>query len=582
MVFRKKEFAQEYKFSKEFFIPVYTSGESSQNEFRMNDFTMKFSNDKVAVNYKNLAFNIDYQECYLEKGFLINGKYQSNGGTENFKLALEEYKKNYMTFYSNNPVVFYDSLPNDDYVDSFWKKFSLKDKKAFSSGLFESDSKYLNFEIPSLDHAEFYNKLFIETMRRIAAESRPNLQDEKLNRFADFLDNFNGKEINKNGIIIEQALGISPSEQKLSARDILITNGLNYIDDGINPFLTFEKELSIQDWVSMQQKYRDNYKINIKNHDISRSIDNRFSRIIKNKKFYIEEQDRLMRFMSRVITEEFNKEGEETGGKKEEPGTLSREEGALNGKVSHKPGEETVLREEAELLLKPGKHGETTNKRFIKYLAASLIGLLLIALIGFGIIFGPKMFSRFYIAFENRQKSESSADMTQKQYFNKTKSKYSQKSSENKLSVHYKFYMTNIDLLNLTNLVAERNNYHRIVYDYQKKYTRGRDPDWIFPGNVLVMPDSSKVKIKQGDTMWDICDNYLINEINTQENKIRDLIEQTKLNKIQITDAQKEFMVIKSRSHSQMMRDFLDTLIRLKSFKNWEPYIEEIKKNKQK
>jgi hypothetical protein len=569
IAFRRKDFALEYRFSKEFFIPVFPVANAEQNEFKLNDFSIKFGTDKTIVTYKNLIFNLDYQNNYLEKGFIINCKNSANGKVENTKLVLEEYKKNHISIYSYNPVVFYDSLADNNYINKFWNKISDSNKKDFIKEIFENDDKYINYEFQTEKISSFYNKLFIETIRRIIIEGKVNVSDEKLNKYADALDNFNGREINKNNLIMEQSLGILSINQKLGVRDSFFTKELNYIDDEMNPFMTFEKELSIQEWVKKQQDYRDRFKKYIKNPETSRLIDNRFAEIIKNKKFYKEEQDRLLRFMSKVM---INEE------KKDETETVAKEANTVYTDTSSKG--KTVN----DAYLKINSKTENNNKKFkenkkfkIKYLIAALLGLLLLGLIILGILYGPKISKNIYIAINNKIHNDNTTDITQDDYFKNSKDKYDEKTDANKTSEHYKFYMTNLDLLNLTNLVAERNNYHKIVYSYQKKYVKGKDPDWIFPGNKLTMPNSTVIQIKPGDTMWDICDSYLIDEINNHEKKIRELIEKTKLNKMLITEAQKEFMVIKSQSHSQMMKDFLDTLINLKSFKHWEPYIDEIK-----
>ncbi|MCK4799040.1 MAG: LysM peptidoglycan-binding domain-containing protein, partial [Spirochaetes bacterium] len=103
----------------------------------------------------------------------------------------------------------------------------------------------------------------------------------------------------------------------------------------------------------------------------------------------------------------------------------------------------------------------------------------------------------------------------------------------------------------------------------------GKDPDWIYPDNILVMPDSTKIVVKSGDTMWNICENFLIDQINRDELEIRELIEKTKTKEITIKKAKKRFLIIKEESYSEMLRDFLDTLIELKNFKKWEPYLKE-------
>jgi hypothetical protein len=134
--------------------------------------------------------------------------------------------------------------------------------------------------------------------------------------------------------------------------------------------------------------------------------------------------------------------------------------------------------------------------------------------------------------------------------------------------------MTILDLLNLTNVVAEKNGYHKIVEDFEKPFMKGKDPDWIYPGNVLNMPDSSRITVKNGDNMWKLCETFLINQINQHEIQIQELIAKNKADELNMEKLKEELLVIKNESYSEMLRDFIDEILELKDFEKIELLLE--------
>jgi LysM repeat protein len=131
--------------------------------------------------------------------------------------------------------------------------------------------------------------------------------------------------------------------------------------------------------------------------------------------------------------------------------------------------------------------------------------------------------------------------------------------------------MTLMDKWKLTNIVAVKSGYSRMLFPFEKRKSKGRDPDWIYPGNVLSMPDDNTITVASGDTMWGICENFLIKEINNDEIAIRTLIEKTKTKELTVPEAKKELEKIKAGSHSDMVVEFIDTLLVQENFKGWEP-----------
>jgi hypothetical protein len=95
--------------------------------------------------------------------------------------------------------------------------------------------------------------------------------------------------------------------------------------------------------------------------------------------------------------------------------------------------------------------------------------------------------------------------------------------------------ISNLDIYNYANDVAEKNGYTKISYQGFKS----RNPHWIFPGNLFVMLDGEKVVVQKGDTLWDLSKAKLekmnaeffkiVEEINsipeTENSRIKTLLE---------------------------------------------------------
>ncbi|MBN1495755.1 MAG: hypothetical protein JXA07_03240 [Spirochaetes bacterium] len=62
------------------------------------------------------------------------------------------------------------------------------------------------------------------------------------------------------------------------------------------------------------------------------------------------------------------------------------------------------------------------------------------------------------------------------------------------------------DIYRYANEVAIKNGYNRIA----PSRIRERNPDWIFPENVFIMLDGQRVVISEGDTLWNLAKNKLI------------------------------------------------------------------------
>jgi hypothetical protein len=68
-----------------------------------------------------------------------------------------------------------------------------------------------------------------------------------------------------------------------------------------------------------------------------------------------------------------------------------------------------------------------------------------------------------------------------------------------------KFVISEVDVHLVSNKIAVDNNYHDLDYEVYD----GADPDWIYPGNKIVLPDKSFHNVISGDTIWYLAARYI-------------------------------------------------------------------------
>jgi len=591
--------------SKNIVIPVYPEKDSIRIE--IGDIKLFFQNKRGYILYKNFKLKFEADNGFLDKGKIIEGEYLLLDNRINFKLAIDSLENNCLTMYSFNPLIFDEIQEKQDSIKYLFSPIINSIPVKIKSQIFDLDNEYSSDYFPPFENDNsFYAKFFIDAIRRVKFENR-ELSNYNLVRLKNSLKNFCGIEINKNQFVIEQNLYFSNKDTNLKIYSCIVNKNMIEIEEELNPFNFFQKEKSLEQWNEMIKAFNSKIdKVYDSNNPIVQQVKKRFDDIKKIKEFFILERKELMEFINIMETEEKLKSEIDTESKKNKLKELLETKEKILGKSYSKFNEDKNNSEQRQDLFKKGENKDNSfnfkenfneqnlnfnnddfnaqeilldkNKKynFNKYSGISNNNITRIIFIILSIFFGISLILMilFFIIYYPKI-NEYFKTKPQRDYFNKMKEKYNEKEDKpNKVSYYYRFYMTVIDNLRLTNLIAVSNGYHRIAYPFEKKYLIGKDPDWIYPGNILIMPDNTKIEVKQGDTMWNICETYLISEINKHEIEVRDLIERTKTNKISIEEAKNRFKKIKEESHSEMVKEFMDKLISEKDYTGWEPYKE--------
>ncbi len=119
--------------------------------------------------------------------------------------------------------------------------------------------------------------------------------------------------------------------------------------------------------------------------------------------------------------------------------------------------------------------------------------------------------------------------------------------------------LTILDIYKLTNKIAFENGYRRL-YDPEEL---GRDPDWIYPGNVFKLPDGSRYIVKKGDTIWYIAKRFIKNQLDRDWPVYKNIENQIKRDKISLKDKQKTVKILKdlkSNLYSENFRNLTQNL----------------------
>ncbi|HON78725.1 MAG TPA: hypothetical protein PK544_09565 [Spirochaetota bacterium] len=94
-----------------------------------------------------------------------------------------------------------------------------------------------------------------------------------------------------------------------------------------------------------------------------------------------------------------------------------------------------------------------------------------------------------------------------------------EKKVKKQLIQKYNIYVSANDVYQYANEVALQNGYTKINFTGLKE----KNPNWIYPGNIFLLDNGKKIIVKDGDTLWDLAHERLI-EKNIQFYKIIELM----------------------------------------------------------
>jgi hypothetical protein len=133
---------------------------------------------------------------------------------------------------------------------------------------------------------------------------------------------------------------------------------------------------------------------------------------------------------------------------------------------------------------------------------------------------------------------------------------------ESFLSLGY-IQITILDVYRLTNKIALSNGYRGL----DSPEELGRDPDWIYPGNVFMLPDGIQYTVVKGDTIWYIAKRFIKKNLDRDWERYQKLLvefekpEFTLERKNQIID---ELKMLKEGSYSEnFVKEIDETLNRM-------------------
>ena len=598
--------------SDEIFVPLYPDRESV--EVKIGDVRLFFQNQRINIYHHGVRLQLNARHGFLRSGNEISGEYVTPKGKKPMSLVLGDEKSrgnsDELQIIPYNPVIFVGQIrDNDD-----------------------------------------------------ASAADPTEQN----------------------ILFEQHLGVD-SLSDMTIQNIILRTKVNPVPENLDPFLFFSKEYDLQ---QVQSKY-DEFRASLGRDFVLNQADSdrckaRYEKIIKDKQFYLDEQQRLLDFMDKLDDKEYQKEYHSavhdaknqvkniddsrirasSMNSASMPSPSSDEEEILNRVQNdeEKKNDDSHIRESsvnmasvsvpsssgddfsdaddsynAQELLQTGSFDEYADKvkpmnvgrkyqyngedgldglpndndkekeshhksglRWWMWIIPLLLFLILLGILAY--ILWPHiqpMMQKYHKA------------VTQQEFLKQMDEKYSENDYENapspeeallngrmnemtspndeedsiydnynpnsdtpirsvKTSFYYKFHMTTEDKIELTNIIAQSNDYQKMGRKHSNKY-ESDDPNWIYPGNILTMPDGSNVTVVRGDTMWSLCETYLVDEINAYELEVRNLIEATKTKQMDVDEAKIRFAQIKAETHSQMVRDFMDTLLAQSNYYGWEP-----------
>lgn len=139
------------------------------------------------------------------------------------------------------------------------------------------------------------------------------------------------------------------------------------------------------------------------------------------------------------------------------------------------------------------------NKKILSKVIAIIIVTIILCFISF--------FSyNYYLNYEKNKLKMIAEQKIAEEKARIKEAKEKEKKERIRIIKEYNIRISNRDIFKFANRIAVDNGYTPISI----KTFRQKDPNWIFPGNIFVLPDKQKITIIKGDTLWDIANTKLI------------------------------------------------------------------------
>ncbi|QEN07826.1 LysM peptidoglycan-binding domain-containing protein [Oceanispirochaeta crateris] len=114
--------------------------------------------------------------------------------------------------------------------------------------------------------------------------------------------------------------------------------------------------------------------------------------------------------------------------------------------------------------------------------------------------------------------------------------------------------ITLVDIHLVSNDIAVKNGYRDLDY----KVFEGNNPNWIYTGNVLEMPDGTEYTVQRGDSIWFIASRMIRRELETDLLRLAELetrFNEPGIDEAEMTSIQEELESMALRTKSEQLRE---------------------------
>ncbi len=557
-----------------------------------------FKSSSIIIQNKRLSFaagglriDLDLENFKPESGTGFYVTSTGRGQKRRIEYVIEDFAAGKITVYKGSPY----GLSSDD------SDIGISGiKSALGGGRFPShldefagmDTIPDNYIIPLENREGVATSLVFDWMRRAVCENGSSASTDTLNHYKKNLKGYSGDYIRNSGVVPFYTINSS---------GLVCLSGLNVsevvLKYNLDPYNYRNGEIAVSEISERFLDFKSLYASKIP-VDYFNLYSGRYERLAERADFYENEYKRLVEFIGELNRQssDMEKMGLPEDATfahyekiKSSMGTSKVENGEepdidKSGQTGYSSYKDETFNDEkpylgesynaGELLSEMESDGRKWNWRIIIpiILLLLLLAALIVTMLKYPYLIKKidikKIFNSAHIKKTDKTKKDQSVVIS-----DGVKEKYKEKINQSKgnlqYSLYYKFFMTDRDRLAITNKIAMANGYHRILFDFERSLW-GKDPNWIYPGNVILLPDESRRVIKSGDVLWRVCEDYLIGQVNRDEIAIEGLVSAVKQKKINIDKMRADLILVRDSSDSEMVRGFISTLLLQESFENWQ------------